>query len=304
VPTFSVVIPTYNRCAYLKSTLESVWRQTFNEYEIIVVDDGSTDETASFLAELGDRVTVVTQPNLGPGSARNKGAENARGEYLAFLDSDDLWFPWTLATVAAAINKHHRPTLVAASLISFKDERELGVVQPSQPRLEGFTDYLASSDRDCFVGAGMTFVRRDKFFEIRGFTGQAMNLEDHDLILRLGTAAGFVQIAGPPTLGWRRHDSTLSDQRQRSFAGCRYLIENEQRGAYPGGKEHARARRKIITRHTRPWALTFARAGEWRLAWALYSSTFTWNLTLQRWRFLMGFWSSFHEAVFIPDSSR
>lgn len=304
MPTFSVIIPTYNRCAYLKATLASVWRQAFGDYEVIVVDDGSTDETVSYLSSLGDRGAVVTQLNLGPGIARNKGAENARGEYLAFLDSDDLWFPWTLATVAGAIDEHDQPALVAASLISFRNERDLDVAQPSQPRLEFFRDYLSSSDRDCFVGAGMTFVRRDKFLEVGGFTGRAMNLEDHDLILRLGTAAGFVQIVSPLTLGWRRHDATLSDQRQRSFAGCRYLIENEQRDSYPGGKGRARARRKIITRHIRPWAVTFAGAGDWQRAWSLYSSTFAWNLSLRRWRFLMGFWSSSHESVSVAHSSR
>jgi glycosyltransferase involved in cell wall biosynthesis len=304
VPKFSVIIPTCNRCAYLKATLESVWRQTFDDYEVIVVDDGSTDETAHYLSQISDRLTALRQSNLGPGVARNKGAEHARGEYLAFLDSDDLWFPWTLKTVAQLIDEHDRPALVAASLTGFKDPTELDAIQHSPTSSAFFSDYLSSSDRDCFVGAGMTFVSREKFLETGGFTAREINLEDHDLILRLGTARGFVQILGPPTLGWRRHTSTLSDQYARSFAGCRYLIESEQRGAYPGGKSRARARRKVITRHTRPWALTFARGGEWRLAWSLYRSTFLWNLGLQRWRFLMGFWSSFHESLFFAHSPR
>lgn len=304
MPKFSVIIPSYNRCTYLKATLESVWQQTFDDYEVIVVDDGSTDETASYLSQINDRVIVLRQTNLGPGAARNKGAENARGEYLAFLDSDDLWFPWTLATVAELIDEHDRPALVAASLLSFKDTTELDAIKHSATNSAFFPDYLSSSDWDCFVGAGMTFVRRDNFLETGGFTRHEINLEDHDLILRFGTARGFVQILEPPTLGWRRHSSTLSDQHARSFAGCRYLIESEQRGAYPGGKSRARARRRIITRHTRPWALTFARRGEWRLAWSLYRSTFLWNLGLQRWRFLMGFWSSFHESLFVAHSPR
>jgi glycosyltransferase involved in cell wall biosynthesis len=281
-----------------------VWRQTFRDYEVVVVDDGSTDETATYLSSLADRVKVITQPNLGPGLARNNGAENARGEYLAFLDSDDLWFPWTLETVNDAINEHGRPALVAASLVSFRDAAELDQVNHSKTKTDFYPDYLSSSDSDCFVGAGMTFVRRDRFIDARGFTAREMNLEDHDLILRLGTAEGFAQIVEPPTLGWRRHSTTLSDRRRRSFQGCRYLIENEQCGVYPGGKGRARARHKIITRHIRPWAVTFARAGEWRLAWSLYRSTFRWNFSLQRWRFLMGFWSSFHESLFVADTPR
>jgi hypothetical protein len=138
----------------------------------------------------------------------------------------------------------------------------------------------------------MMFIRRDDFLEVGGFAEREMNLEDHDLILRLGTAKGFVRIDEPPTLGWRRHDGSATDHFRRSFEGCRHLISNEQKGVYPGGTTRRVARRKIITRHIRPWALTFARTGEWQPAWSLYSSTFVWNLSLNRWRFLMGFWSN------------
>ena len=290
MPLFSVIIPTFNRCELLKQTLESVWRQTFSDYEITVVDGGSTDDTAAWLAEAAPKTKLITQQSSGPGRSRNIGAEHARGEYLAFLDSDDLWFPWTLATVAELIAKHERPSLISAKLVPFTDPSELESVIYAPVKTEVFSDYFASSDRDCFVGAGMTFVRRDVFLEAGGFSSREMNLEDHDLILRLGTAAGFVRIVDPPTLGWRRHDASTADQSLRSFAGCRHLIENEQRGLYPGGKTRSVARRKIITRHIRPWALTLARTGAWRPAWSLYNSTFVWNLSLNRWRFLVGFW--------------
>ena len=292
MPTFSVIIPTYNRLPLLKLTLESVWDQTFTDYEVIVVDDGSTDGTAAWLSEVASRLKLISQQHAGPGAARNTGAENARGEYLAFLDSDDLWFPWTLETVAELIARHDRPALISAKLVSFKDTVDLDSAKRSSTRAEVFSDYFASSDRDCFVGAGMTFVRRDKFLEVGGFISREINLEDHDLILRLGTAAGFVRILEPPTLAWRRHDAGTTDQSPRSFAGCRHLIETEQNGLYPGGKDRSVARRRIITRHVRPWALTLARSGAWRPAWSLYNSTFVWNLTLNRWRFLVGFWAN------------
>jgi glycosyltransferase involved in cell wall biosynthesis len=294
VPTFSVIIPVYNRSSFLEATLESVWRQTFTDYEVIVVDDGSTDDTPAYLSELGDRVTVIRQANAGPGVARNNGAANARGTYLAFLDSDDLWFPWTLQTVADLIVQHDRPSLISANLVLFKDTTDLAAINHTETVAEFYRDYLFASDRDCFVGAGMTFVRRDVFLEVGGFCAQQINLEDHDLILRLGTAAGFVRILQPPTLGYRGHnDNGTTRQSQRSFEGCKYVIQNEQLGVYPGGKMRRVDRRKIITRHIRPWALTFKRTGEWQPAWSLYKATFVWNLTLHRWRFLMGFWSNF-----------
>jgi glycosyltransferase involved in cell wall biosynthesis len=290
--TFSIIIPTHNRSSYLRQTLESVWRQTFSDYEVIVVDDGSTDDTPSYLSEISDKVTAIHQTNCGPGAARNKGAQHASGEYLAFLDDDDLWFPWTLETVAELIVANDGPSLISAKLFGFTNSSDFNSVKLSTTSVEVFSDYLASSDRDCFVGAGMLFVRRDEFVKVGGFSSRHINLEDHDLILRLGTAAGFVRIDEPATLGWRRHDGSTTGHFKRSFAGCRHLISNEQHGVYPGGKTRRTARRKIITRHIRPWALTFARTGAWQPAWSLYSSTFVWNLSLNRWRFLMGFWSS------------
>lgn len=292
MPVFSVIIPSYNRLPYLRRTLESVWRQSFTDYEVIVVDDGSTDATAAYLSRISDRAIGIIQGNRGPGAARNKGAENARGDYLAFLDSDDLWFPWTLETVAKLIKEHGYPALVSASMVPFEDERELESVKKTTTVADVYTDYLQSSARHYFIGAGMTFVRRDKFLEIGGFSTRLINLEDHDLILRLGTAAGFVRVLEPPTLGYRSNTSNWTNQFKRSFEGCRYVIESEQRGRYPGGKLRRAERRKIITGHVRPWALTLARAGAWRPAWSLYNSTFVWNLTLNRWRFLVGFWAN------------
>src|SRR5450830_1529256 len=94
---FSIVIPTYNRMKFLQQALDSVWAQTHDDYEIIVVDDGSTDGTKDYLASLDGRVKTVRQSNSGPAAARNLGVRQAKGEYVAFLDSDDLWFPWALA---------------------------------------------------------------------------------------------------------------------------------------------------------------------------------------------------------------
>src|SRR4051812_6017095 len=99
---FSVVVPTYNRLYLLSRALETVCAQTHADFEIIIVDDGSTDGTREWLASHGAPVPVrvLEQSNRGPGAARNLGIREARGDYIAFLDSDDLWFPWTLETFA------------------------------------------------------------------------------------------------------------------------------------------------------------------------------------------------------------
>src|SRR5262249_30266414 len=116
-----------------------------------------------------------------------------------------------------------------------------------------------------------------------------LNAEDHDLILRLGDQAGFVQIVEPITLGWRRHSDSLTQKIQRTAEGTEFLIHRELSGAYPGGAVKARARRDIISRHSRAVALACLREGFWREAWKLYGVTVRWHLSLGRWKFLAGF---------------
>ena len=97
MPTVSVVIPAYNAEEYIAETLDSVLSQNYSDYEILVIDDGSTDHTGEVLAHYGDRIHLFQKPNGGPASARNLGLKHARGRYIAFLDSDDLWHPEKLA---------------------------------------------------------------------------------------------------------------------------------------------------------------------------------------------------------------
>lgn len=92
-PLVSVIIPTYNRSHVICKAIESVLHQTYENIELIVVDDGSTDDTPSRLAVYDDKICVLLQDNTGPSIARNHGVEASHGEILAFLDSDDLWLP-------------------------------------------------------------------------------------------------------------------------------------------------------------------------------------------------------------------
>jgi glycosyltransferase involved in cell wall biosynthesis len=95
-PTVSVIIPTFNRARLVALTIDSVLAQTWRDVEVIVIDDGSTDDTPAVLAGYGNRIRSVRQPNRGMNPSRNTGIGLARGKYLALLDSDDLWEPWKL----------------------------------------------------------------------------------------------------------------------------------------------------------------------------------------------------------------
>src|ERR1700728_4898735 len=98
IPRVSVIIPSFNRAHCIAASVESVLAQSFQDFELIVVDDGSTDETQQVLARFGDRIRVIRQDNGGVSAARNAGMRVARGSWIAFQDSDDTWRPEKLQT--------------------------------------------------------------------------------------------------------------------------------------------------------------------------------------------------------------
>jgi GT2 family glycosyltransferase len=286
---FSVVIPTANRLSLLKETLASVWKQTFSDYEIIVVDDGSSDGTPEYLKTLERSASVFAQPNRGPGAARNLGASHANGEYLAFLDSDDLWFPWSLKTYSQAIERRNRPAFLAGKPFRFSAVEELNCASNSALELKPFPDYLASSDEWRWWGVSSFVVRRDAFAAVGGFTNAWINGEDADLALRLGVSPGFVQVTAPYTFGYREHAGSATENLQRTVEGVRHQLHAEIAGQYPGGEVRAQERRTILSRHMRPATLECLKHGLRHDAWQFYRSTFRWHVQLGRWKYLAGF---------------
>ncbi len=289
MPLFSIVIPTFNRCALLASSLASVAGQTFHDYEVIVVDDGSTDDTQVLLQSLATRVGTITQVNQGAGAARNAGAALAKGRYIVFLDSDDVWFPWTLDVLAQVVSAQSMPAIVSLGCRQFEQETELSNVNREPVRFEKFADFLSSSSHGIYVGSGTVAIKRDVFEESGGFTDRRVNAEDHDLILRLGTARGFVNIRAPEMVGWRRHAGSLTGLQVMTRAGVTYLIEQERAGVYPGGPSRARERWRIISLHARPAILEAVISGAIDEGWRLYRATARWHFSLGRVKFLLGF---------------
>ena len=281
-------MPTYNRRELLGPALASVLAQTFTGYEVIVIDDGSTDGTWEQLQMLESRLYRIRQENAGPGGARNLGAQHASGDYLAFLDSDDLWFPWTLATYAAVI-KQQDPAFIAGKPFCFENENQLESVTSEFMVCDVFKDYLASGDKWRWYGVSSFVVRRNVFTGVGGFTNQSVNGEDADLALRLGTADGFVHITKPFSFGYREHGVSAMKDFSRTVAGCHMNVRKERADAYPGGSARATARRRILTRHVRPVTLECLRMGLHADAWQLYRETFSWHVRLGRWKYLLGF---------------
>jgi glycosyltransferase involved in cell wall biosynthesis len=288
-PMFSVVIPTFNRARLLEQTLNSVFAQRFTSYELIVVDDGSTDSTVQLLRSLEPRLTFLTQPNRGPASARNLGASQARGIYLAFLDSDDVWFSWTLEVYARILRETANPSFLAGRPYRFRTGVAPDVAETHNLRWKSFTDYLASGDEWRWYGASSFVLARSQFRDIGGFSPQFRAAEDPDLCLRLGIAPGFVQVTAPATFGYREHAEHVSSGARYAVEGALNLVNAELIGAYPGGKERRRERWRILTRHVRPAAIAAIRGGLIKCALTLYGNTFVWQLAVGAWRFVFGF---------------
>ncbi len=138
-PRVTVVIPTYNTARYLSAAIQSVLDQTYKDFEVIVVDDGSTDNTRELLAEIRDpRLRVICTENRGVAAARNTGWRLGKGEYIAFLDADDVWSPHKLAVQVAYLDSHCDVGLVGA-LMYYCDERG---------RIFGRTGVLLDHDND------------------------------------------------------------------------------------------------------------------------------------------------------------
>jgi glycosyltransferase involved in cell wall biosynthesis len=286
---FSVVVPTYNRAQYLRKALESVLTQDCQDFDIIVVDDGSTDTTAQVLATFGDKIRILHQENKGPGAARNLGVQNSTCEYVAFLDSDDFWFPWTLATYAQIIKEKDLPTLIAGNLAYFQQEIEVSSLALKPLDLESFPDYFAASRRGLYCGTCQMVVRRAAILQVGGFAEGKFNAEDHDLVMRLGTAPGFLYVNAPAMIAYRQHPEALTRDLSKTFRGLINLVQMEQAGRYPGGRNRRRDRWRILSGHIRGLTVELLRQKEYQNAWALYRQTFVWNLALGRFRFLAGF---------------
>jgi GT2 family glycosyltransferase len=287
---FSVVIPTYNRAQFLIKTLESVLAQDCQDFEIIVVDDGSTDATTQILESFGDKIRVFRQENKGPGAARNLAVKNSTGEYIACLDSDDLWFPWTLTTYAQIIKENNRPTLIAGATAYFENEAELSGLVLKPLALETFADFFADSRRGHFCGTCQMVVRRDACQGVGGFAEEkTINNEDQDLVMRLGTVPGYIYVSAPAMIGYRQHPESFGRDLSRNFAGTLRLVQMEKAGHFPGGKGRRGDRRRILTLYVRPVSLALLRQREYQKAWALYRQTFAWNLAQGRLRYLAGF---------------
>jgi len=237
---FSVVVPVYNREELVGPTIESVLSQTFTSYELIVVDDGSTDRTPDVLRSYGDKIRVIRQENQGPEVARDLGATVANGEYIAFLDSDDLLLPCALATYDRIIRALDSPAVIIGSVTYFQD----GQTVPHKTDDNGVIEVLSYRDylsKDVAVGLyGSNLVVKKSVLEqaggIRHSTPTTFHMDMYDLVLRLGVYGSCVVVNRPPVVAYRVHETSFSCSLEVRAEYVSLLLEAERNGQYPGGR--------------------------------------------------------------------
>jgi glycosyltransferase involved in cell wall biosynthesis len=206
IPAVSVVLPTFNRASTVLGAIESVFRQTFSDIEVIVVDDGSQDETADVLSRIADprlRIEVLTR-NVGAGGARNAGIRLARAPWVAFQDSDDEWLPFKLERQMEQLVKAG-PGYVA-SYCGMAVVGGLGGGNTGRMNLRYVPDAgLTGLDgdirsvilRESFVSTQTLVARRDTLLQVGGFDHTLPALEDWELVLRLAQQGLFAFVDDP-----------------------------------------------------------------------------------------------------------
>jgi len=183
MPAVSVVIVTYNKADTVGAAIESVLRQTFSDLEILVVDDGSTDDTADRVAAYGARVRTIRKINGGTGSARNRGIEEARGQYVAFLDGDDLWLPRKLESQMQAFQRE--PELIAAQCGAYCVDQALRVFETRNcvPQKDTLREFLFFGNLPAF--SSTLIARKEALQQAGGFALDLVILSDWDMACRL-----------------------------------------------------------------------------------------------------------------------
>lgn len=223
-PLVSVVIPTYNGEKYILATVESVLRQTYQPVEVIVVDDGGQDKTESVLKPLAQRIRFIRKGNGGPASARNLGIRLAKGEFVAFLDGDDLWEADKLEKQMPLFEDRAVGLVYAdVSLIDVNDRPLANTVRYTRAQGQVFESLFNKNfiPTSTVVARHASLLRAGFFNEDR----ELISVEDYDLWLRVA-ADDQVRHVPEALVKYRKHTSNISSNVERSYFGEKKVLES------------------------------------------------------------------------------
>jgi glycosyltransferase involved in cell wall biosynthesis len=306
VPLVSVVIPAWNAATTLAEALDSVRAQTFQNFEAIIVDDGSTDDTfaiASRFCEMDSRFILIRQTHAGVSTARNNAIQKSRGQFIAFLDADDVWSPQKLSRQLELFSQNPKVNAVFANFYIWDGRRDLHVWHsPDKPMPKGDVGkrLIFNISYVCAASMSVALLRRELFQRAGFFDSELAIGEDWDLFLRMAECGLWICVTREPLARYRRWEGNVTNQKLKvAESDVRVLEKNlratkrpELRPLYERSLafkraqlELARARRLIDTQpNDVPAAI-------WR-AWRFYPHETKWlvRFALVAWpKFLGGF---------------
>jgi glycosyltransferase involved in cell wall biosynthesis len=317
-PLISIIVPTFNRQDTIERCLESILLQTYRNYEVIIVDDGSSDRSLEAIlaylqlnnilplikdlrsinyvqieqikpgnslhdfpsafrcSEASPNWFILTQNNSGPAIARNTGIHASHGDYISFLDSDDIWYNYTLANLARVIAENPEISFIAGSAIEHSlppNQTCSNSSHVSNLQYTLYQNYYSSSSDSLWIGTPSVCIRRCDLLTAGLFDSHRYNAEDSHLWMKLGITGKFAYIHNPATFAYcRSYNSAVSDDIS-TFRGLMFILSYESMNKYPGCSKYQACRSRIIAMHIKPFCLALVKHHYSGLAARLYSGS-------------------------------
>lgn len=264
MPKVSIVIPAYNSLKFLPETMESVFKQTFKDFEVLVVNDGSSDDTEHWVSQIADpRVKLITQENQGLSGARNTGIAHASGEYIAFLDADDLW----------------EPTKLEKQVLCLEENSEIGLVYTWVALIDEngnftgrvFKNYAENDvwhkliEHNIVESGSVAMVRRQCFDTCGVFDRNLRSfVEDWDMWLRIASRYPF-KVMKEPLVYYRQH-STSASKNWEAMARSFEIVIEKAFSATPPELQYLKNRSYGFANICLAWKPLQSRAQDWKIA--------------------------------------
>lgn len=248
-PLVSTVITSYNKAPYLAETIESALIQDYTPHEVVVIDDGSRDESVAVARAFGDRIRLVVQPNGGASAAKNRGIREARGQYVAFLDGDDRWRPGKLSKQMALFERNPKLGVVYADRQKFSSA-EAYIPEPERRTLEFHRGMILDQVLlDDFISFSTAVVNRACLFEIGLMDEKQRVSDDYDLWLRMARCYEFDYV-DEVLVDYRAATGGLSETGASGLLGTVLGIQQRFEATYYNGRYPNRAvwRRSVATK--------------------------------------------------------
>jgi glycosyltransferase involved in cell wall biosynthesis len=258
---FSILMPVYNIQKYLRQTVDSLLSQDFRNFEVVIVDDGSTDGTPQILESYGAQIRFCRQANTGAEFARNKAASLAQGEYLVMMDHDDVLLPCALSTYDRIIRTFGSPALIIGAMAYFQDGQTVppGAPSPGRVQVLKYENFLAK-DVEVGITNSRIVIRKSVFDAIGGYGNggePAFPSDDFNLIFKAGADGPCIVVQEPTTVVRRMHETNFVRDVGAVIGGIFGLIRFDREGRYPAGRSQRLGRYAIIGGFSAVWALNY-----------------------------------------------